>query len=54
MEELNKTIECMENQLKELKKIRDDGKEEQDRWEEYDKRMEKIENDIAKIRDAII
>ena len=54
MEELNETIELMEKQLIELKKLRARTKEEQDRYEEYNNRIDKIESDITQIKNAII
>ena len=54
MVDINKTIVLLENQLKELKILRAKGQEEKDRYEEYNKRLDKLESDIAEIKNAIV
>ncbi len=54
MADINKTIELLEKQLKEMKILRAKDKEEQDRYEEYNKRLDKLEGDITKILNAVV
>lgn len=54
IKEIDKVIGVIEKKLEELKEFRTTTQEEADIFEQYDKRMQKIEEDLEEIKKAVI
>ena len=54
MKEVDEIIEFFENKLQELKKFRDKTKEEADKEDMIEQRLENIEKDISNIKKSIV